>query len=372
MTRSDVDVAIIGAGPAGSSAAIELARAGRRVMVIEKSRFPREKVCGGCLSRPATERLKQLIGGEVELPGVAVKRITFVFGSYHVTCERNGLTRMVTRSKLDACLAEAAAAAGAQVCFGQTAALVRGAASWEIAVGNERIRAGIILVASGLGSLPRKLEIERRVWPVAERLVGQMWFQPAEEFAKSAPGVGHVELHWMNGGYVGLATPEPGRCVVALAADARRCGAGGVFEGLRRRNPRAAVWEMLPDDAPQRYHAQGIAGFPWMPRHLGAENVLLIGDAAGFEEPYSGEGIGQAMRSASCAARAILESNSAKSRLKRYTALMRRHRAVMRRTRVLSRLLNAPLVGYAARLRPMVPRGLLVQLMTHTHLEGTL
>src|SRR5512139_2655565 len=106
-TDSSFDVAIIGAGPAGSAAAIELARAGRRTLLVEKKRFPREKVCGGCLSGPATARLRQLLDCDRPLPGVDVTQATFVIGSYRLTCRPNGLTRMVPRSVLDACLADA-------------------------------------------------------------------------------------------------------------------------------------------------------------------------------------------------------------------------------------------------------------------------
>ena len=89
--KAEFDVAIIGAGPAGSAAAIELARAGRRTLLIEKKRFPREKVCGGCLSGPATARLRQLLGPDRPLPGVEATQATFVIGSYRLACTHPNL-----------------------------------------------------------------------------------------------------------------------------------------------------------------------------------------------------------------------------------------------------------------------------------------
>jgi len=367
MLRHDpsFDVAIIGAGPAGSAAAIELARAGRRTILIEKKHFPREKVCGGCLSGPATARLRQLLGPERPLPGVGVTEATLVIGSYRLTCRPNGTTRMVPRSVLDACLAEAAAAAGAQVRYGSPASLERGSAGWEVVLGDERILAGTVLIACGLSGLPHRLGIQAR--ESRRRLIGQMWFQPAEP---PLPPIGCIELHWLRGGYVGLATPEADRCVVAIAVDAAEHSTGHVFEYLRQRNPQASIWGILPPDGPRRFNAIGTAGFPWMPERLGVDNVLLVGDAAGFEEPYTGEGIGQAMRSAACAVRAILEDGKP---LGRYTALMRgRHRAVMRRTRRVRRLLDLPLTHYLAQRWPVLPRGLLSRLMEQIHVKGAL
>lgn len=367
MSRCDeaFDVAIIGAGPAGSAAAIELTRAGRHTVVFERKHFPREKVCGGCLSGLATARLRELLGGRSPLPGVSVAQITFVVGRYRVTCRPDGATRMVPRSVLDTCLAEAAAASGAEVRYGQAAALTRGEAGWDVLVGDETIRARTVLVAGGMGGLPHRLGIQGRNGH--RRLVGQMWFQPAEP---PLPDVGCVELHWLRGGYVGLATPSGDHCVVAIAADAREHADGSPFEGLRRRNPEAAVWRLLPPDAPRRYDALGTAGFPWTPERLGIDNVLLIGDAAGFEEPFSGEGIGQAMRSAACAVQAILSDTEP---LSRYTALMRKgHHAVMRRTRFIRRLLDLPLTHYLAGKPPVLPQAVFASLMKYVHLRGAL
>src|SRR5262245_14627681 len=100
-----VDVVIIGAGPAGSAAAIELSRAGRRVILIERKTFPRAKVCGGCLSGPAAARLKQLLGPNAKPPGIPGSQVSFVIGSYRLTCHPEGTTWMVSRAEMDARLA---------------------------------------------------------------------------------------------------------------------------------------------------------------------------------------------------------------------------------------------------------------------------
>src|SRR5262245_54566169 len=96
---SEFDVAIIGAGPAGSAAAIALARANQRVLLIDKRAFPRQKVCGGCLSGHALRGLRELLGGAAALPGVATREIRFVVGSHRFTCQPEGEAWLAPRAE---------------------------------------------------------------------------------------------------------------------------------------------------------------------------------------------------------------------------------------------------------------------------------
>ena len=331
-SEPNFDAVIVGAGPAGSAAAITLARAGRSVLVIEKQRFPRAKVCGGCLSGAAVSRLRELLG-EQETPGVPGSSITLVVGNHRITCQTRGATWLASRAELDAFLADAASAAGATIRYGQPAMLARDNGEWAVVVGDERIRARAILIASGLTGLPRQLGIPPSC--SGQPMIGQQWIQAAHP---SLPPLGCVELHWLRGGYVGFATSHADRCNVALAVKADAVAGCGALEGLRRLNPRAALWNMLPPDATPPYGSKGVAGFPWVPRRLGTENVLLIGDAAGYAEPFTGEGIGQAMTSAQCAAHAIVAGGDV---LGTYAAMMRWRRALLWRTRMLGAILNA-------------------------------
>lgn len=361
----EYDVAIIGAGPAGSSAAIQLSRAGRRVLVVEKRAFPRHKVCGGCLSGPATAALQSLIGPDRTPPGIAGRRISFVIGSYSLACDPRGTTWMVTRGEMDDCLAKTASEAGAEVCFGESAALQRGDTGWDVIVGGRTVRAATILIASGIGGLPRSIGIEGR--DMSRPMIAQQWIQPTNA---ALPGHGEVVLHWLRGGYVGLAAPQAESCVVALAAHASETAGQHAFERLRQMNPTSSLWQILDPNAPRRYNARGSAGFPWIPTRLGDGNALLIGDAAGYAEPYSGEGIGQAMRSASCATEAILAGGNV---LTTYSALMRRrHRRVVWRTRLVSAILSSSFVQFVASRRPVLPHRALARLVEHVYVTGAL
>lgn len=360
-----VDVAIIGAGPAGSAAAIELARAGRRVVLIEKGTFPRPKVCGGCLSGPAAARFKGLLSPGRNCPGIPSSQITFVIGEYRLSCDPAGATWIVPRAEMDACLAQTACEAGTELRQGQAATLDRGEHGWDVVVGTERIRAPLVLVASGLGHLSNKIGIHNIT--KSRPMIAQQWVQPTHS---TLPQLGCVELHWMLGGYVGLATPQIGQCVVAIACDTPNTQGESAFERLRRLNPAGQLWDLLPKDAPREYGARGTAGFPWVPSRLGDQNVLLIGDAAGYAEPYSGEGIGQALCSAACATQAALEGGDV---LGVYTNLMRRyHYRVIRRTRLVRTVLRSSIVQYFASRRPLLPERWLSGLVERVHVRGAL
>lgn len=366
MRRADpqYDVAIVGAGPAGSTAAIELARTGRRVLLIEKQRFPRQKVCGGCLSGPTVAALNSLLGPGRAIPGSAGTSITFVFGNQRAACKPAGQTWMAARPKLDACLFEAAAESGAEIMEGEAATLARGEFGWEVQVGAHRIQATHVLIASGLGGLAQQIGIPGRT--NSRPMLAQQWIQPA---TGALPRTGAVELHWLRGGYVGLATPEADCCVVALAAHASAVSGSPAFEGLRRLNPKALIWDILLSDAPRRHGAKGTAGFPWVPQRLGIDNVLLIGDAAGYAEPFSGAGIGQAIDSAHHAAHAIVNGVELQ---RNYAAMMRGQRWKHRRTRFLSGVLNQ-IAGMLPTFGPSAPiEWLLSRCVERIHVRGRL
>lgn len=327
------DVAIIGAGPAGCTAALTLARAGRSVIVLEKRNFPRPKVCGGCLSGWAVRQLRELVGDRRLLPGTPGSQISFSIGGQHFRCQSGGLTRIVMRSELDDCLANLALDAGAEIRFGQQAGIARNGLKFAVTAGGEAIEAETILLASGLSNLAPKAGFKVR--PFGSPMIGRQWLAPAKDVGV-APGA--VEMHWLRGGYIGVAAPGGADCIVALAMKSACLAGNDPLSVLKRLNPGAGIWDRIP--ITKESQVRGTAGFPFVPDRLALANVLLIGDAAGYSEPFSGTGIGMAIHSGISIARAIITGGQASVV---YSRAMRLHRRAMWRTRVISAALNSGL-----------------------------
>lgn len=357
--RRDYDVAIVGAGPAGAATAIDLARAGRRVLLIDKHRFPRPKVCGGCLSGDALAATRRLLANDTDPPGAPTQSLHFVVGRHRIACRPLGATWLVPRIEYDALLVRLAEEAGATCCFGTAARVEQIDGVWCVVLGGERIRAETVIVASGLGGLVEKLGIADAAG--GQRLIGQQWVQPP---LPPLPALGRLELHWLRGGYIGLGTPVAGQCVIGMAVEPGERGETA-FDRLRRLNPDAPIIRALPPDAARRYAARGTSSFPWIPNRITDRNLLLVGDAAGYAEPFTGEGIAQALRSAACAAQAVLSDSPTAAT---YESLMaQRHRQVTRRTKLIGRVLRMPLLYLAARALPWTPQALFGPIVSRIH-----
>jgi flavin-dependent dehydrogenase len=337
-TMKQPDVVVVGAGPAGSSAAIHLARAGYAVTVCESANFPRRKVCGGCLSGDAVELLDDLFGDQLMSLGTPVERITFSIGCRKFRACGDQRCRIVRRDILDAALAATAEAAGARLEFRVRAELhEEGRGRFLIRAGAQQLQPRWIIWAAGLTDLVRHEQLKPTTCRRA--LIGQAWSVAPTE---ACPPVGEVAMHWLRGGYVGLATVAPEECLVGLAVERRAAAGTKTWEALRSANSNASILHIM--DLSTVAPKLGTASFPHRPKRLGYGNVLVAGDAAGFEEPFSGEGIGQALRSGMAAAHAVLTGENNESVLRHYRQQLRYHRRVRRRTRWMSRVLRSNVV----------------------------
>src|SRR4051794_20010702 len=141
----DVDVAVIGAGPAGSLAAYRLATAGTRVLLVDKASFPRDKPCGGGVTGRAARWLPFSIDPVVE--GV-VDRLNcgLAYGRRIERHARSPLAYMTQRKRLDHFLLRKAAEAGADVRDGVSVADVR---ENGLTVDGAEVRARAVVVADG-------------------------------------------------------------------------------------------------------------------------------------------------------------------------------------------------------------------------------
>lgn len=296
-TRYDPwDIVIIGGGPAGAIAARQLALQSKRVLLVEKSRSPRFKTCGGCLGREALDVLSEIgLGGLPNKAGGTLLRSMRLCSEGGATELKLGHRIGLSRSVFDALLLEEALQTGATVCV-ETAGRLETAndprlRSVELQHGDERltVRAKGVLLATGLSACPS--EFVTRSWSKSRIGVGTL-LEPCQYDLE--PDVMYMACS--ANGYVGLAPVEEGRLDVAAAVDPAALA--------QARSPGKLVGQILREAGLTELAALQAAtwrGTPLLTSHtrpLGAHRCLLIGDAAEHVEPFTGEGIGWAMRSA--------------------------------------------------------------------------
>jgi len=309
------DAVVVGAGPAGAAAAMALAACGVRVLLVDRAAMPRAKVCGSCLSPAALDELVRLAacaGDDAELPPRAAP-LGVVRLAAGGTCVRLPMPggAVISREALDPWLVRRAIAAGAHWLPGTGIAAIaadtRGPAPLTVTTADgphtppAAIRTASCILATGLAGHVR------------------IAAAPVSAAADTAPhgriGLGAVlrpdvarlpagELVMAVGrtGYCGLVRLEDGRIDVAAALDPAAVAASGptraVLAVLRESGGSAAA-----DVDEEAVAAAALQATPRLTRMLSpvadaAGRILRIGDAAGYVEPFTGEGIGWALASA--------------------------------------------------------------------------
>ncbi|MBM3777656.1 MAG: FAD-binding protein [Acidimicrobiia bacterium] len=307
MAAGRADVLVVGGGPAGSVAALCLARAGVRVRLLEQAVFPRDKLCGDTLNPGAVALLGRLGVGEAvagHADAIRGMRITGPGGAD--VCSRYGPGlegRAIRRRDLDRILLAAAAAAGAQIDEG---VVVRAASGERGTVTG--VRVGVGTRETGLGAR-LVMAADGRQARLA-RQYGLARFARPRRWAFGAYYVGVAEtgdcgeMHIRTDGYLGIA-PLPGGLVnVCAVRELGRVGTGGdvIAEAiagdsvLRERFRGAERVSAVATLGPLAIEASA-AGVP---------GLLLAGDCAGFVDPMTGDGLRFAIRGAELAAEAAL------------------------------------------------------------------
>jgi flavin-dependent dehydrogenase len=291
------DVVVAGAGPAGSLVARSLAAEGASTLLVDKSAFPREKVCGSCINGAALAALG--VAGLADLPqrlgALALRKMRLRAGGYEASLALPGGASL-SRRALDAALVRKAIESGVAFLPGTDATL-------EPMLGEYR---EVRLRSAGQGG-----KVKTRIAIAADGLSGSFLKETPGMEPVVAPGAplgagavvegsddgyepGTIYMACCPDGYVGVVRLEDGRLDVASAMSPGRMRASG--------GAAAAVGEILEAAGfPGLSAAAQFRGTLPLSRRrasVAARGLFVLGDAAAYLEPFTGEGIAWAMQQA--------------------------------------------------------------------------
>ncbi len=368
MPGKRFDVLVVGAGPAGSVAALVLARGGARVALVDKSTFPRDKACGDFVGPRGVQLLADL---GLEVSGAATVGDMVVVGPtgrrVRLPCYPGtsypGYAIASPRASLDATLHEAAVSAGAMPFVGRAAEpLLRDLRlDGFVLSSGERLSADVVIGADGASSRVAELaglvDRSRVLWGFALRsyvddpvqLPHIVLWEPTAW--RGFPGYG-----WLFPGVGGRANVGLGLGVLSDRTAGAR--AARHFDAFLAHLQRLGVLDGRGTPASMSNRLGGWLKLGMVGTTPARGRVALVGDAAGLINPLQGEGISQAMRSGRAAAEAVLAEPAAPAMHYRawiestYSPFLSvaapAHGALLPRPRVtaaVGRLLTAPGVG---------------------------
>jgi flavin-dependent dehydrogenase len=313
------DAIIVGGGPAGSSAAIHLARRGARVLLAEQERFPRAKLCGEFISPECLDHFQRL-GALQPLStsgGVPVGETIFYTTSGRDVAvpsawfgNSGGAALGLSRAEMDRRLLESARVAGVEVLEEATASnllledkRVNGVRLNMPGGETREVRARLTLDATGRQRLLSKLFQRATAEESDRRRAELVAFKAHLENTEGTSGV--CEIYFYPGGYGGLSPVENGLsnlCFIVRAGDVRERGSdpARLMKDVVMKNKRAArtLGRARADD---RWLGVALENFG-RNELVTAEGLIAIGDAASFIDPFTGSGILMALESGEVAA----------------------------------------------------------------------
>jgi flavin-dependent dehydrogenase len=292
------DLIVIGGGPAGSSVAIAAARNGARVLLLERGRFPRQKVCGEFVSAESLGLLRDLLDAThrpLLSDAIRIERTRVFLDDRVLQAPVFPAAASIARLDLDDALWHSSEAVGAEMRQQVTVQEVRGSGPFVVSTSAGEFETKAVVNASGRWS---------NLNPVRPRDSQPRWIGVKGHFEGAAPEAS-VDLYFFDGGYCGVQPVDlrgdAGRGRINACAMVRADVAGTVAEVFQRHPAlikRSQRWRQLGDPvstSPLLFREP-------QTRHNG---VLMVGDAACFVDPFVGDGISLALRSGALAAECL-------------------------------------------------------------------
>ena len=329
----EFDLAIIGAGPAGTSAAITAARHGAKVALLEAGEFPRHKVCGEFVSAESLEILRELLRNVSEATRIlsaapVINGVRLLLDHAFTAAPISPTALSISRYDLDYLLWQAAQQAGVTARSNCDARAIRGDGPFELETSSGKIEASALIVATGRWS---------RFRPNVPPPLGPKWVGLKAHYREQT-SAHSTDLYFFEHGYCGVQPVAPG--VVNACAMVRSDRATSLAEvlvlppGLAQRS---RDWEPLTGPittAPLIYRK---------PEPV-RDNVIFVGDAAAFIDPFVGDGISLALRTGQLAANELQPAVRNSAALA--TAVANYHNQYEQQF--------VPLIAAASRIRPLM------------------
>ena len=284
----------MGAGPAGTSAATTAARAGATVALFEARDFPRHKVCGEFVSAESLDLLAELLKDSAEAAlafasAPVIKRMRLLFGGRAIEVKISPPGLSITRYDLDALLWEAAQRAGVATHSSCEVTACNGDGPFTVQTASDSYTAKATIVAAGRWS---QFTADRKPPP------GPKWIGVKAHFHESSPEPS-TDLYFFEGGYCGV-QPVAADVVNACAIVRSDCATSlsQVFALHPQLDKRTAGWRAV---------TQPVSTSPLVYRKPQPvrDNMMFVGDAAAFIDPFAGDGISIALRSGRLAAECL-------------------------------------------------------------------
>jgi flavin-dependent dehydrogenase len=296
------DPLIVGGGPAGAAAAITLARAGSRPVVLEKATRPADKVCGDFLSLDTIQRAQALGVDPMSMGGAPIRLVRLIAGDRSVDAGLPFPALGLSRRRFDAALLQQAQTCGATVHTGQTVRhLARDGAAWTVHSDETRF-ADAVFLATG----KHDVRDSPRRHSVRDAIGMKTYLALAREPARALEGA--TELTLFPGGYAGMQFVEDEQAVLCIAVGRRAFQRYGgnwadLIAAISRGSPRFAA--MLAGARTLLPRPLAVAGIPY--GYAATPGSLFrLGDQAAVIPSLTGDGMAIALHSGRHAAEAWL------------------------------------------------------------------